>query len=172
MHIWRRSYAVPPPPLEPGDPRHPRNDPRYSLLDPLVGRYCYLEPVCCLLQVALVYSAVMASIPGAFVCRQLGSPDAAACHGPTLTSLPRLPAGLQVLPGVESLATCLARVLPYWHDAIAPAIRGGQRVLVAAHGNSLRALVKYLDNVPDQDITALEIPVGVPLVYELGHDLR
>jgi 2,3-bisphosphoglycerate-dependent phosphoglycerate mutase len=63
-------------------------------------------------------------------------------------------------------------VLPYWHDAIAPAIRGGQRVLVAAHGNSLRALVKYLDNVPDQDITALEIPVGVPLVYELGHDLR
>jgi 2,3-bisphosphoglycerate-dependent phosphoglycerate mutase len=82
----------------------------------------------------------------------------------------------QLAPGQVPLTECLkdtvARVMPCWNERLAPAIRSGQRVLVAAHGNSLRALVKYLDNVPDQDITALEIRVGVPLVYELGHDLR
>jgi len=64
------------------------------------------------------------------------------------------------------------RFLPYWHDTIAPAIKQGKRVLVAAHGNSIRALVKYLDNVSDQDIVTLDIPTGIPLVYELDADLK
>ena len=66
----------------------------------------------------------------------------------------------------------MARVLPYWHEAIAPAIRAGKRVLIAAHGNSLRALVKYLDNVSDDEIVELNIPTGVPLVYELDDNLK
>ena len=66
----------------------------------------------------------------------------------------------------------MARVLPCWHERIAPAIRGGQRLLIAAHGNSMRALVKYLDGISDADIVGLNIPNGIPLVYELDDDLR
>jgi 2,3-bisphosphoglycerate-dependent phosphoglycerate mutase len=66
----------------------------------------------------------------------------------------------------------VVRFLPCWHDAIAPAIRSDQRVIIAAHGNSLRALVKFLDNIPDDDIVELNIPTGVPLVYELDANLR
>ena len=75
------------------------------------------------------------------------------------------------LPLSESLKDTVARVLPYWHEAIAPAVKSGQRVLVAAHGNSLRALVKYLDNVGDREIVELNIPTGIPLVYELNDHL-
>jgi 2,3-bisphosphoglycerate-dependent phosphoglycerate mutase len=64
------------------------------------------------------------------------------------------------------------RFLPYWHATIAPAVREGQRVLIAAHGNSLRALVKYLDDVSEEAIVGLNIPTGMPLVYELGNDLK
>jgi len=76
------------------------------------------------------------------------------------------------LPLTECLKDTVARFLPYWQGTIAPAIRAGQRVLVAAHGNSLRALVKYLDDVSEQDIVELNIPTGVPLVYELDAELR
>ena len=76
------------------------------------------------------------------------------------------------LPLTESLKDTVARFLPYWHETIAPAIRAGQRVLIAAHGNSLRALVKYLDNVSESDIVELNIPTGIPLVYELDDDLK
>ena len=76
------------------------------------------------------------------------------------------------LPASESLKDTVARFLPYWHETIAPAIKSGQRVLVAAHGNSLRALVKYLDNIGDQDIVELNIPTGIPLVYELDASLK
>ena len=76
------------------------------------------------------------------------------------------------LPLTESLKETVNRFLPYWHDTIAPAIRSGKRVLIAAHGNSLRALVKYLDNISDQDIVELNIPTGIPLVYELDEELR
>ena len=75
------------------------------------------------------------------------------------------------LPVTESLKDTVARFLPYWHEAIAPAVRIGQRVLIAAHGNSLRALVKYLDDVSDEAIIELNIPTGIPLVYELADDL-
>jgi 2,3-bisphosphoglycerate-dependent phosphoglycerate mutase len=75
------------------------------------------------------------------------------------------------LPLTESLKDTVARFLPYWDDTVAPAIHDGKRVLIAAHGNSLRALVKYLDHVSDQDIVTLNIPTGVPLVYELNADL-
>ncbi|HEX9581183.1 MAG TPA: 2,3-diphosphoglycerate-dependent phosphoglycerate mutase [Gemmatimonadales bacterium] len=112
VKIWRRSYDVPPPPLAPGDERHPGRDPRYAGL------------------------------------------------------LPR------ELPLTESLKDTVARFLPYWHDAVAPAVRSGRRVLIAAHGNSLRALVKYLDEVSERDIVELNIPTGIPLVYELGEDLK
>jgi 2,3-bisphosphoglycerate-dependent phosphoglycerate mutase len=112
IKIWRRSYDIPPPPLEPGDPRHPGRDPRYA----------------------------------------------------------RLPAA--DLPLTESLKDTVARFLPYWHGRIAPAIRSGERVVIAAHGNSLRALVKYLDAVSDEEITELNIPTAIPLVYELDDDLR
>ncbi|GIW20272.1 MAG: 2,3-bisphosphoglycerate-dependent phosphoglycerate mutase [Chloroflexota bacterium] len=110
--LWRRSYDVPPPPLDLDDPRHPRFDRRYA----------------------------------------------------------DLPA--DALPRSESLKDTVARFLPAWHEAIAPAIRAGQRVLIAAHGNSLRALVKYLDGIDDEAIVGLNIPTGVPLVYELDDDLR
>jgi 2,3-bisphosphoglycerate-dependent phosphoglycerate mutase len=76
------------------------------------------------------------------------------------------------LPLTESLKDTVARFLPYWHEAIAPAITSGQRVLVAAHGNSLRALVKYLDNISEADIVELNIPTGIPLVYELDAKLK
>jgi 2,3-bisphosphoglycerate-dependent phosphoglycerate mutase len=76
------------------------------------------------------------------------------------------------LPATECLKDTVARFLPYWHDTIAPTIRSGKRVIIAAHGNSLRALVKYLDNIPDDKIVEMNIPTGIPLVYELDQDLR
>ena len=112
VHIWRRSYDVPPPELEPTDERHPKFDPRYASLSP------------------------------------------------------------EQVPATESLKITLERVLPYWHSTLAPAIKSGQRLLVAAHGNSLRAMVKYLDNVSDEEIPGLNIPTGVPLVYELDDELK
>jgi 2,3-bisphosphoglycerate-dependent phosphoglycerate mutase len=79
--------------------------------------------------------------------------------------------GPQELPLTECLKDTVARFLPYWHTAIAPAVKAGERVIIAAHGNSLRALVKYLDQVTDKDILELNIPTGIPLVYELREDL-
>ncbi|WP_144631858.1 2,3-diphosphoglycerate-dependent phosphoglycerate mutase [Bordetella genomosp. 13] len=76
------------------------------------------------------------------------------------------------LPATECLKDTVERVLPFWNDSIAPAMRAGRRVLVAAHGNSLRALIKYLDGVSDDDIVSLNIPTGQPLVYELDDDLK
>jgi 2,3-bisphosphoglycerate-dependent phosphoglycerate mutase len=76
------------------------------------------------------------------------------------------------LPLTESLKDTVARFLPYWHDAIAPRIQSGSRVLIAAHGNSLRALVKYLDGISDDEIVELNIPTGIPLVYELDRALK
>ena len=76
------------------------------------------------------------------------------------------------LPLTECLKDTVARFLPLWHETIAPAIQSGQRVIIAAHGNSLRALVKYLDNVSERDIVELNIPTGMPLVYELDDDLK
>jgi len=76
------------------------------------------------------------------------------------------------LPLTESLKDTVVRFLPYWRETIAPAIRSGQRVLIVAHGNSLRALAKYLDHIPEQDILELNIPTGIPLIYELDDDLR
>lgn len=112
VHIWRRSYDIPPPPMADDDPGHPRFDARYGELDP------------------------------------------------------------RVLPATESLELTLERVLPFWHDAIAPRLRAGDDVLVAAHGNSLRALVKYLDDVADDVITGLNIPTGIPLFYRLDDSLN
>jgi 2,3-bisphosphoglycerate-dependent phosphoglycerate mutase len=112
VKIWRRSFDVPPPPLEPDDPRHPSNDARYA-------------------------------------------------------DLPR-----RVLPLTESLKDTINRVLPYWHETIAPSIQAGKRVIIAAHGNSLRALVKYLDDVSESAIVELNIPTGIPLVYELDGHLK
>ncbi|HEY0973832.1 MAG TPA: 2,3-diphosphoglycerate-dependent phosphoglycerate mutase [Solimonas sp.] len=77
----------------------------------------------------------------------------------------------QALPGTESLATTLERVLPYWHDHIAPQLKAGQTVLVTAHGNSLRALYKYLNQVPDNEIVDINIPTAIPLLFELNDDL-
>ena len=108
VHIWRRSFDVPPPPLEAGGPYDLSNDRRYEGVD---------------------------------------------------------------VPATESLKDTIARVLPYWEARIAPALRDGQRVLISAHGNSLRALVKHLSNIPDDEITGLEIPTGQPIVYELDDDL-
>jgi 2,3-bisphosphoglycerate-dependent phosphoglycerate mutase len=110
--IWRRSYDIPPPPMEPGDERNPRNDRRYTDLS-----------------------------------------DAE-------------------VPLTECLKDTVARVVPYWENEIAPAVRSGKRVIVAAHGNSLRALVKYLDGIADEEIVKLNIPTGVPLVYELDENLK
>jgi 2,3-bisphosphoglycerate-dependent phosphoglycerate mutase len=112
VHAWRRSYDVPPPPLDWDDPRHPRFDPRYAKLPP------------------------------------------------------------ELLPSSESLKDTLERVLPYWHQAIAPCLKEGKLPLVSAHGNSLRALVKYLDGISDEEIVELNIPTGIPLVYELDQQLR
>jgi len=112
VKIWRRAYAIPPPALEPGDPRYPGQDPRYQ----------------------------------------------------DLTE--------DELPLTECLKDTVERFLPLWHMEIAPTILNGARVLIAAHGNSLRALVKYLDNVSDDDIVGLNIPTGIPLVYELDDLLK
>ena len=76
------------------------------------------------------------------------------------------------IPRTESLKDTIARVLPYWDERIAPALKDGQRILISAHGNSLRALVKHLSNIPDGEITSLEIPTGQPIVYELDADLN
>ena len=76
------------------------------------------------------------------------------------------------LPLTECLKDTVARVLPLWNESIAPAIRSGKKVLIAAHGNSLRALIKYLDDISDSDIVGLNIPNGVPLVYELDENLK
>ena len=112
VHIWRRSYDVPPPALDEADERHPKHDPRYASLTP------------------------------------------------------------EQLPATESLKITLERVLPYWHSTLVPAIKSGQRVIIAAHGNSIRALVKYLDNISDEEIPGLNIPTGLPLVYELDEELK
>ncbi len=112
VKIWRRAYAIAPPPLSADDSRHPSHDVRYKDLSP------------------------------------------------------------SDLPLTESLKDTVARFLPYWHEAIAPEIRAGKRVLIAAHGNSLRALVKFLDGISDDEIVELNIPTGIPLVYELDAELR
>jgi 2,3-bisphosphoglycerate-dependent phosphoglycerate mutase len=112
VKIWRRSYDIPPPALDPNDERHPSHDLRYA-------------------------------------------------------KLPK-----DTLPLTESLKDTVARFLPYWHETIAPSIKAGSRVLMAAHGNSLRALVKFLDHVSERDIVELNIPTGIPLVYELDDALK
>lgn len=109
--IWRRSYDIRPPALEPDDERNPRNDPRYADL----------------------------------------SPDE--------------------LPLTECLKDTVARVLPYWEETIVPRIRTGKQVIIAAHGNSMRALVKHLDQISDDEIVGLNIPTGAPLIYELNEDM-
>jgi len=88
-------------------------------------------------------------------------------HDPRYKGLSR-----QELPLTECLKDTVARFLPLWHETIAPAIQGGQRVIIAAHGNSLRALVKYLDNISEAEIVELNIPTGMPLVYELDDHLK
>lgn len=88
-------------------------------------------------------------------------------NDPRYGSLPR-----RDIPLTECLKDTVARFMPYWNDVIAPSVKSGQRVIIAAHGNSLRALVKYLDNISDQDIVGLNIPTGIPLVYELDDDLK
>src|SRR5918993_437596 len=88
-------------------------------------------------------------------------------HDPRYAALPP-----EVVPDTECLADVVARMLPYWYDVIVPDLGAGHAVLVAAHGNSLRALVKHLDGISDADITELKIPTGEPLVYELGDDYR
>jgi 2,3-bisphosphoglycerate-dependent phosphoglycerate mutase len=112
VKLWRRSYDIPPPPLEAGDARFPGNDPRYRALAP------------------------------------------------------------SEVPLTECLKDTVHRFLPLWNDAIAPEIAAGKRVIIAAHGNSLRALVKHLDQVSEQDIVELNIPTGIPLVYELDGQLK
>jgi 2,3-bisphosphoglycerate-dependent phosphoglycerate mutase len=112
VKVWRRSYDVPPPPLEEKDPRWPGHDRRYKDL------------------------------------------------------------ARDQVPLTECLKDTVARFLPKWHQDIAPTVRTGKRVLIAAHGNSLRALVKYLDDVSDQEIVELNIPTGMPLVYELDASLK
>ncbi|WP_115513445.1 2,3-diphosphoglycerate-dependent phosphoglycerate mutase [Xanthomonas arboricola] len=89
------------------------------------------------------------------------------CHDRRYATLDR-----NALPGTESLATTLVRVLPYWHDAIAPQLKAGQTVLVTAHGNSLRALYKYLNAVSNEKILELNIPTGIPLLFELDDELQ
>jgi 2,3-bisphosphoglycerate-dependent phosphoglycerate mutase len=76
------------------------------------------------------------------------------------------------LPRTECLKDTVARMLPYWHSTIAPMVRSGKQIIICAHGNSLRALVKYLDNIADNEIVELNIPTGIPLVYELDNDLH
>jgi 2,3-bisphosphoglycerate-dependent phosphoglycerate mutase len=109
VHVWRRSFDVPPPPIDAGSAFDPSNDRRYAGID---------------------------------------------------------------VPATESLKDTIARVLPYWDGRIAPALKDGQRVLISAHGNSLRALVKHLSGISDDEITGLEIPTGQPIVYELDAALN
>jgi 2,3-bisphosphoglycerate-dependent phosphoglycerate mutase len=97
-------------------------------------------------------------------------PPPMAPGGPYDLSRDRRYAGIQV-PAAESLKDTIARVLPCWEERIAPALKGGERVLIAAHGNSLRALVKHLSGISDADIPGLEIPTGQPIVYRLDEDL-
>jgi 2,3-bisphosphoglycerate-dependent phosphoglycerate mutase len=92
--------------------------------------------------------------------------ERSATRDPRYARLPR-----EEIPAAESLKDTVARVLPYWHETLAPALRAGERVLITSHGNSLRALVKYLDQVSDAAIIELNIPTGIPLVYELNDDL-
>ncbi len=101
-------------------------------------------------------------------------PPVLGMQDPTHPSKDPRYAGLdaRILPNTESLKLTIDRVLPFWHDTVVPSIRSGKRVLIAAHGNSLRALVKYLDNIPDEEIVGLNIPTAVPLVYELGDNLQ
>ena len=87
-------------------------------------------------------------------------------HDPRYASVPR-----DLLPGTESLKTTLERVLPCWHERIAPTLHSGKRVLISAHGNSIRALVKYLDKMSYEEIPKVNIPTGIPLIYELDDDL-
>lgn len=108
VHIWRRSFDIPPPPLDPDSPYDLAGDARY------------------------------AGIP---------------------------------IPNTESLKDTIARVLPYYESAIVPQLRAGKTVLISAHGNSLRALVKHLSGISDADITGLEIPTGQPIIYDLADDL-
>jgi len=108
VHIWRRSFDIPPPVLEAGSEYDLAGDRRYQGI---------------------------------------------------------------AIPQTESLKDTIARVLPYWENRIAPELRAGKRVLISAHGNSLRALVKHLSNIPDDEITGLEIPTGQPIVYDLADDL-
>jgi 2,3-bisphosphoglycerate-dependent phosphoglycerate mutase len=110
--LWRRSYDIRPPALEPDDPRHPTHDALYSDVDP------------------------------------------------------------DDLPATECLADVVDRMLPYWFEEIAPELEAGKTVLIVAHGNSLRALIKHLDDVSEEDIVGLNIPTGIPLVYELDEDLQ
>ncbi|MCZ2127159.1 MAG: 2,3-diphosphoglycerate-dependent phosphoglycerate mutase [Anaerolineales bacterium] len=112
VKIWRRSYDVPPPPLDWDDERHPRFERRYAALTP------------------------------------------------------------DQLPATESLKITLERVLPFWKSTLAPQIQSGKRLLVVAHGNSIRALVKYLDDISESEIVELNIPTGLPLVYELDENLK
>jgi 2,3-bisphosphoglycerate-dependent phosphoglycerate mutase len=112
VKIWRRSYAVPPPPVDLSSPEYPGTDPRYA--------------------------------------------------GLTETYLPRS----------ESLKDVLARVMPYWDATILPQLKSGKRVLIAAHGNSLRALIKYLENVSDDDIAGMDVPTGVPKAYRLDANFK
>lgn len=108
VKIWRRSYDIPPPALEPSDERHPDHDPRYADMKP--GER----------------------------------------------------------PAQEDLKATLERALPYWQETILPDLKAGKKILIAAHGNSLRALVKHLDHVSEKDIVSLNIPTGVPLVYKFN----
>jgi 2,3-bisphosphoglycerate-dependent phosphoglycerate mutase len=110
--IWRRSYDIPPPPLDPSDERYLGDDPRY-------------------------------------------------------VDIPK-----EHFPAKECLEDTVARVVPFFEDEIIPKLRDGKRIIIAAHGNSLRAFVKYLDNMSDIDIVNLNIPTGVPLVYDLDNDLK
>ncbi len=112
VHIWRRSFDVPPPALDEDDERHPRFDEKYKDLDP------------------------------------------------------------SLLPACESLKDTIERFLPYWEEEIVPSLKAGRQVIISAHGNSLRALVKHLDQISDEEISSLNIPTGVPLVYELDDDLK
>ena len=102
---------------------------------------------------------------------------AAAARRPTIRAIHRSTRGMRGCRrrssrGTESLKDTVARVIPYWRDTIAPSIRAGKQVVIAAHGNSLRALVKYLDGISESAIVELNIPTGIPLVYELDDDLK
>ncbi|MGQ0708218.1 MAG: 2,3-diphosphoglycerate-dependent phosphoglycerate mutase [Rhodoferax sp.] len=101
-------------------------------------------------------------------------PPALEAADPRCERADRRYAGLdtQQVPLTECLKDTVARVVPYWNDAMVPSIRAGQRVLVAAHGNSIRALIKHLDNISDSDIVGVNIPNGIPLVYELDAEMR